>query len=266
MDIKKTLLEKIETEHVTPISQWKFLVRGYGLWVVSGILLIFGSLGVASVLYIITKNDWDIYSEIHESRLTHIICTLPFLWLALFGIMIVLLYIDLKHTKHGYKYNAIALVLATFAASVCIGGCLHAAGFGEELDELIREKAPRQAHIFNPRMKGLSHPEKGVLMGRVTIIEPSTTTIKIYIENPLLKGTWIVITEESTLLPPQGIKINDRIRVLGEEIEEEGEHEEEYFLAHVILPFNKIDKGFRKGGDPPLPRYPNNPKPKNLPN
>ncbi len=280
MDIKDKLLEKIENEHVTPIAQWRFLARGYGLWALSGVLLIFGSLGVASILYILTKNDWDIYSEIHESKLTHIITTLPYLWLALFALMLVLLYVDLKHTKHGYKYNALSLVLGTFAASVLIGGGLHAAGFGEGLDELIREKTPRQAHMFNPRLKGLTDPEHGVIMGRIIQIDTiSSTTTHILIKNPLLEDTWIVIATEHTTLPEQGIHLLDHIRALGESAQggpalggEEGEEYDEnddvkFFLADIILPFNKIHKEFRKQGGPPPGFRPHKPKPaKSLPN
>ncbi len=277
MDIKKTLLEKIETEHVTPISQWKFLVRGYGLWAISGVLLIFGSLGVASVLYILTKNDWDIYSEIHESKLTHIITTLPFLWLALFVLMLALLYIDVKHTKHGYKYNALSLVLATFAASVFIGGGLHAAGFGEELDELIREKAPRQAHMFNPRIKGLSDPEHGVIMGKITEINQQTSsTTYLIVENPLLEDEWLILVQEDTHVPPRGVAVRQRIRALGEvvELDDDDEHEEEYadaehiFEAHTILPFNTLDREFRERRKPPRPEQHrrDRQKQKNLPN
>lgn len=251
MDLRQKTLEKIQEKHVTPIPQWQFLLRGYGLWVVSGILVILGSLGVASILYIITKNDWDIYSEIHESKLTHIISTLPYLWLALFAIMLVLLYIDLKHTKHGYKYSGITIVLATFAASVVIGTGLHAAGLGQRLDTAIRETAPRQAHFFNPRLRGLSSPEDGVIMGRISEIDTiSSTTIHILIKNPLLEDRWIVIVTEETVLPERGIHIRDHIRALGDEIEAEDD-EHEFFLANIILPFNEIKEDFRKRGGPP---------------
>ena len=263
MDLKQKTLEKIQEEHITPIPQWQFLLRGYGLWFITGVLVILGSLGVASILYILTKNDWDIYSEIHESKLTHIISTLPYLWLVLFAIMLILLYVDLKHTKHGYKYSGITIVLATFAISVLAGTGLHVAGFGEELDEIIRERTPRHAHIFNPRLKRLSNPEDGVIMGRITQINTiSSTTTHILIKNPLLDDDWIVIATETTTLPEQGIQVKDHIRALGESAqggpawggEDEGD-EIEYFMADIILPFNKIHKEFKKRGGPPRPRY-----------
>lgn len=251
MDITQKTLEKIQEEHVTPIPQWQFLVRGYGLWIISAILVIFGSLGVASMLYIVTKNDWDIYSEIHESKLTHIIATLPYLWLAIFIAMLVFLYIDLRNTKHGYKYSGLTLILSTVVLSVMIGTGLHAVGIGQMLDQAIREAAPRQAFMFNPRLRGLSQPEHGVIMGIVTQIDPiSSTTTHILIKNPLLEDRWVVIVAEDTILPPQGIHLRDHIRALGEQIENIGQ-DEALFLANVILPFNELKEEFRPQGGPP---------------
>lgn len=257
MDIKNKLLEKIENNEVTPIPTWQFLIRGYGLWVLSGLLLIFGSLSVASVLYILTKNDWDIYLELHESKLMHILITLPYLWLALFLIMLALLYLDIKHTKHGYRYSTLTLLLGTVGLSVVCGGLLHLTGFGQRLDTVLREAVPTQAYLFNPRLRGLSHPEHGVLTGRITAIEhTSSTTLRVLLDNPLLEDTWIIIVQENTALPPQGIRVRDHIRVLGEEIEQR-EAEEHTFLAHMILPFNTLDKtmrGQRRMPPPPLKR------------
>ncbi len=240
MDIKNKLLKKIETEHVTPIAQWQFLVRGYGLWVLSAALLILGSLGVATLLYILTKNDWDIYSELYESKFTHILSSLPYLWLFLFIFMVLLLYLDVKHTKHGYRYGSLMLILTSMIVSIALGTGLHAIGFGKHVDDLIEKTIPQHAHIFNPRLDKLSHPEKGVVMGRVKIIEPSTTTTKIYIENPRLEGTWLLIVHTTTTLPPNGIHINDRIRALGETTAET-----RTFQARLILPYNTMDHDWR---------------------
>jgi hypothetical protein len=245
MDIQKTLLEKIENNQVTPIPTWRFLIRGYGLWVLSGFLLIFGSFSVASVLYILTKNDWDIYLELHESKLMHILITLPYLWLALFLITLGLLYLDIKHTKHGYRYNALTLILGTVGLSVVCGGLLHLTGFGQRVDALLRDTVPAQAHLFNPRLRGLSQPGHGVLTGRIATIEQtSSTTLRVRLDNPLLKETWFIIVQESTVLPPKGIRVRDHIRVLGEEVEQR-DTAEHTFVAHMILPFNTLDKTMR---------------------
>lgn len=256
--MQKTLLEKIENNEVTPIPAWQFLIRGYGLWVLSGLLLMFGSLSVASVLYILTKNDWDIYLELHESKLMHILLTLPYLWLLLFIAMLWLLYLDIKHTKHGYRYSALTLVLGTVGLSIVCGGLLHLTGFGQRIDALVREKAPAQAYLFNPRLRGLSRPDHGIITGRVTRIEQtSTSSMRISVDNPLLQSTWLILVQEDTKIPPQGIRIADHIRALGEEIEQD-EKSVHIFRAQLILPFNTIDKTMkgqhRKLIPPPPPQ------------
>jgi len=222
---------------MTPIPAWRFWIQGSGLWVLSGLLLILGAFGVASILYIVTKNDWDIFSEIHESKFTHIISTLPYLWLCLFAIMLVLLYIDIKHTKHGYRYTAFVVVIGVVGASIAFGIGLHLMGFGQKIDSIIATKDPQHAHLFNPRLQALSRPDKGILTGRVTIIEFTAPTGKIYVENPILGGRWIIIIQPTTILPDDGIRINDRIRALGEDIGDQ------QFLAHIILPFNTLGLG-----------------------
>ncbi|OIO19820.1 MAG: hypothetical protein CO029_03540 [Candidatus Magasanikbacteria bacterium CG_4_9_14_0_2_um_filter_41_10] len=248
MNIKQKILDTIKEKQLTPIPAWKFLTRTYGLWVLSSLLLILGSVGVATMVFIFTKNDWDIYNELHESKMIHIVSTLPYLWLAIFLLMLVLLYIDIRHTKRGYKYTSLPLFFAALGTSILLGFCLHVIGVGQKIDTLITQGVPGQAHIFNPRLKGLSHPEKGILTGRVAIIESmSSTTTRVYIENPLLEGTWIVIVKPTTILPPTGIHLQDRIRALGEEMED-NEIEEHQFFAQVILPFNtlSIDPRWKK--------------------
>ncbi|EKD67735.1 MAG: hypothetical protein ACD_48C00242G0001, partial [uncultured bacterium] len=77
MAIKQKILDTIKNEHITPIPAWKFFMGTYGLWILSGVLLILGSFGVASIVFLFTKNDWDIYTELSESKFTHIVSTLP---------------------------------------------------------------------------------------------------------------------------------------------------------------------------------------------
>ncbi|PIR75957.1 MAG: hypothetical protein CO030_01010 [Candidatus Magasanikbacteria bacterium CG_4_9_14_0_2_um_filter_42_11] len=248
MDIKQKILDTIEEKQITPIPAWKFLFRTYGLWILSGFLLVLGSFGVASMVFLFTKNDWDIYNELNESKITHLFSTLPYLWIAIFLLMLVLLYIDIRHTKRGYKYTSLPLVFAALGTSILLGLGLHFIGVGQKIDTLITKTHPGQAHIFNPRLKALSHPEKGILTGRVIIIEAtSSSTTRVYVENPLLEGRWIVIVEPTTILPPTGIHLQDRIRALGKETEDV-ETEEHEFLAHVILPFNTmgLDPGWKK--------------------
>ena len=259
MDIKQKILDTIKNEHITPIPAWKFFMGTYGLWILSGVLLILGSFGVASIVFLFTKNDWDIYTELSESKFTHIVSTLPYLWFAIFVIMLILLYVDIRHTKRGYSYTSLPLFFAAFGASILLGFGLHVIGVGQKIDTIITKTDPHYAHMFNPRLRALSQPEKGILMGKVTNIETiSSTTTRMYVENPLLEGTWVVIVQPTTILPPSGIQIQDRIRVLGEEIKDVDTAEHQFF-AHIILPFDTlgIEPGWkRRNMQTPPPQRP----------
>jgi len=154
--------------------------------------------------------------------------------------MLVLLYIDIRHTKRGYKYTSLPLICAAFGASILLGLGLHFLGAGQKIDTFIMNADPDHAPIFNPRLKSLSRPEKGILTGKIAVIEVSSpTTTRVYVENPLLEGRWVLIVNDETVLPRTGIHLEDRIRALGEQIEAQ------QFIAHVILPFNKM--GFEPG-------------------
>lgn len=160
------ILEKLK--EIKPRARWHFLLKNYAIWI-SGILaLLIGALSVSVILYLGSYNDFAIRQDINKSLGEMLLLTLPYFWLIFLGLFVFILYYNLKHTKTGYRYSIGLIITVAVIASIFLGGVFFAAGLGEDLDEILGQRAPLYGEMFNPRVDFWSNPEEGRLIGIVS--------------------------------------------------------------------------------------------------
>lgn len=231
--IGQKVLDKIKSKSVKPEPRWKFLLRDYSVWGLVGFALVIGAIAASVVFYMIFENDWEVYQNIENSIFRFVFYTLPYFWILVMILLIIVADYNFKNTKHGYRYRASVVVLSTFILSIAIGFVLHFwGGLGKTIDDTFAEKMPiyeKTFHKMSSRKRMWMNPEKGLLLGKITDVEDAKVPTFFQLED-LSQTLWNVNIAEAKFKDILEIKIGEGIRVAGVNI---GENE---FKAHIVFP------------------------------
>lgn len=105
----KEILDKIKSSKIQPRPRWHFVLKNYFIWFFSIMAMIVGALSFSVVIYMLKFNDRGMYYEPVSSLAKFIVVSLPYFWLALLTIFVLLIFFNLKHTKHGYRFSLLVL-------------------------------------------------------------------------------------------------------------------------------------------------------------
>ena len=207
-NISNQVLKQIKENKIKPKPRWYFLTKNYFIWSMFGISIILGSLAFSIVLFIIKQLDWDIYHYIGDSFLKTVFISLPYLWLIFLILFIGVAYYNFIHTKRGYRFKFISIILISLIISVTLGTILYSNGLSENLENMFSEKIPYYNRLVYTCEKQWMQPERGLLAG--TIIEtglPDNSFILIDLDN----NRWTIHADKTIwkgkLIPATGLKI-----------------------------------------------------------
>jgi hypothetical protein len=231
-DFAGKLTAKIKEEHIKPRPRWYFLLQDYVVVIAGTLSLLVGAGAVAVMLYLFRNNDWDIRPELQPSLGKFLLLTLPYFWLIFLAVFVLILYYNVRHSRHGYRYPMMKIVGAAVAASIVLGGIFYAAGWGEKIDDTLGESAPFYEIMINRRLMIWHRPDEGFLTGLVVSGNPGGD-FNIIDPNG---QEWLVIREEEELEMPSGSPRGDAAQV-GRPVNMMGRVSGEYqFRAKTIRP------------------------------
>jgi len=161
------ILAKIKTNKMAPKPRWQFLLKNYVVWLAGLLALLIGAAAVSVMIYLFKYNDWEIYEQTHKTLAEFFLLTLPYFWFIFLGFFVFVVYYNLKHTKHGYRYPLSVVILAPIALSIILGSGFFLIGWGERIDNVLGRQAPLYDRVINRQLAFWFNPEEGRLTGVV---------------------------------------------------------------------------------------------------
>jgi len=104
--------------------------------------------------------------------------TLPYLWIALVGIFLLIAYKALRTTQGGYRYHAISLMLGSILLSIILGSVGYTLGIGQAIDTGLGKRVRGFDSLVQHRIEQWSDPEQGRLVGEVKKIDDTLLRVK----------------------------------------------------------------------------------------
>lgn len=209
-NIEKQVLNKIKGEKIKPEPKWKFLIRNYMLWFFGSLALVLSSITFSVILYMMINNDWFVAKQA-GGRFKFVFISLPYFWLFLLILFIIIIHYNFKNTKKGYKYRLPMIILVCMAANIFLGGIFYKVGVGHSLDDITARHALFYRKIINRKLDLWHQPEKGLLSG---VITSNIDENNFQLED--LKGdTWNIILKDAVIMPELLIRDGERIKVRG---------------------------------------------------
>jgi len=217
--IGQKIIEKIKEAHIKPKPRWEFLLKNYVVWAIFAIAIFIGSLATGVMIFMIKHAEWENH-PLEEGFFQQVLINLPFFWLIILIIFIVIAFYNLKHTKKGYKYNPLFIVLASIIISIIIGSIFYATGGGEKLEDTFFRRFPFYQNMMRPQGRLLINPEAGRIAGVVVEVNQEYITIKDF-----RGGLWKIVTTTDQFI------VGQRVRVFGKMMQPK------QFEADIMKPF-----------------------------
>ncbi|MFH0950984.1 MAG: hypothetical protein V1765_00730 [bacterium] len=230
MQLSQTIIEKIKKQKIAPKPKWEFVLKNYFIWLLGLLSLTVGSLAMAVIIYMIRHNDWDLHDRLTGNWPGFVFLTLPYFWVAVLIIFIIVVYYNIRHTRSGYHYNLLNIVLVSIILSVMLGQIGYNLGIAQKIDEQLAAQFPLYEMMFCKNSSVWNQPAKGLLIGQVM----APVVSRQMIVNDLNDKLWLVLMHRLPIQP--NIEVGQKIKIIGTMIDEDQFVAEEIRLPEICSP------------------------------
>lgn len=167
-DISSKILKEIKAHDLKPKPKWKFQLRESGIWSLIGIVTILFGL-VASLFWLFTA-EIDLGPLAWLTGRPLMYGRGPGSFLIILAIGIVFLLWNIRHTKHGYRYNLGLIILSLFGVGLVLASAFGYFGLNGRLDRSL-SGMPMYQTQQQYMLSVWQRPSEGRILGEITAIE-----------------------------------------------------------------------------------------------
>ena len=167
-------MKAIDERGITPRPRWHFLLKGSVFWSMATATVILGGIAIAVIIFVFFDHDTEVRAYLNQSFVEDILLTIPYIWLMLFGLLIALTHLIVRHMKRGYRYSITQVVCMSLAVSMALGIVMNALDVGEGVNEFLNESILYYDSLIYTSKNEWSQPAKGLLGG--TVISNATSS------------------------------------------------------------------------------------------
>ncbi len=220
MSLQDKLLEKIK--NIKPRSKSYFIIKNILYWLFFVVFVIVGAVSTSIIIFIAKHNDWDIHRYANDSMLSFFFLTIPYIWVFVLLVFVVLAYYNLKRTKRAYKYKLYSIVLSSIFLSIVLGFILYNIGFAKTIQTSLVKNISSYNKMFCERASLWHRPERGVIVGQIKEINNN----EFILQDPYMEN-WTVIYDKN-LVGMSDLMIDNKIKALGYQKEQRS-----FFAAEI---------------------------------
>lgn len=166
----KTIVDRIKESKVKQRPKWYFTLIHILNWFFYSICILLGGAAFSVILFSIQQTDFDLTSHLSHSNWEFIFGLLPFFWIIILLIFLVLAMVIVRRSKKGYKYNWLGLLGLSTVISILLGTIFFIGGGGQKLENLFIENVSNYQSVNENKIKVWMRPEAGYLAGTITTI------------------------------------------------------------------------------------------------
>jgi len=235
----KHILERIEKENLQPKAKWRFVAEHTLLWVPGIMATVLGGFAVSIIIFDISHAGWEYWGITHRNLGSFFADSLPYLWILILIIFLIVAIWRFKKTDKGYKYSAIVLVGSSVLISLMLGIGGFAFGIGEKLDRGL-SGLPIHKGVEGRDISLWVNPEDGRLAGLISDLYSGG--LEIY---DFDGQVWQVKFGDEGMSDLPFLSLNKKIRIVGFV---DGNNQKE-FTACILFPFEKPRPGMAPLGE-----------------
>lgn len=209
-------MEEIEGRGVKPRSSFSVWAEWGVLWLVWGLVLVFGALAVAGTIFALSETEWEFRRIGGDGFLDILVDALPLLWIGFLALAVVLLDVIYRKTDKGYRAGVLWVVGLSVVGTGLVGGLLYTIGAGELVERELGARIPVYRTVDERNVKGLVGGPLSEYT-RVGVVSASSEGQFVLTD---LHGDDLEIVFESKQLEETCLQSNGLVHVIG--IEQDG--------------------------------------------
>ncbi len=172
----KRVLARIDEENLTPRPRWEFVFKNCVFWGLGGIAVVLGAFAFSAMLFEFENVDWRLALVTHRSLFAFFLDAAPFLWIGALALFLLIGYLNVRRTNHGYRYSLVLIAAGAVLTSLSLGAALYATGLGGLVEEGVGAYAPFHRPILVAERSWWLAPDKGLLAGYVVSAAPGAVS------------------------------------------------------------------------------------------
>lgn len=164
----ENIKSRVEAGEVKQVSRRQVLAHHYLLWGYVVLAIIFSSMALGRIFFLIDTSDLPLWQHIFPSFSAFIIATFPYLWTILGLVFIALAADRVRKTEFGYRYTWGYVLSVAVSLSILGGFLLYAIGIGKLMEHID----------FERKSFDWQSPQEGRLSGMVSDVSSTTVVLK----------------------------------------------------------------------------------------
>lgn len=208
-NLSDKIIEQIDTEQIAPLPRWYFILWRVIFWLFAILSIIIGSLAVAVMLFLFFDYGSHGLWTASNDGITELLLLIPYIWLIVFALFIIISRESIKHTKRGYQYRLYAIILVSIFLSFALGSLLNLAGIGRTTHEFFN-RVPFYNYATYDSLDAWNKPSIGRLAGTITSIK-DRNNFSIIDFNGRLWHIHLATSTNSTFIP----EASSTVRIVG---------------------------------------------------
>lgn len=226
-DLSQKVLDVIHESHIRPKPKWEFLLKDYVIWGLFFLIILIGALAVSVIIFMARHDLPYVSGEVKMWLLS-----LPYFWLILLGLFLLIAYYNFKHTRSGYRYNTYTVFFLSFVLSIVLGTIVYALGGAKKLEEACYHSLPMYRVIMDQRGRAWVEINQGKLAGTILEVRPENIRLESFDDKVWL--VWLPLENQMQFVSGM------RVRVFGEQLSDDE------FQAQIIVPWFSRPPAFER--------------------
>lgn len=241
--LAERVFDRINTEHVHPRPRWAFLFEDYFFWGLGAVAVVLGAFAFSAIIYELQNADWQYAFITHSDIFSFFVDAAPFIWITVLALFIGIGYLNVRRTKHGYRYPLAVIALGAVLASLALGSALYERGIGRIVEEATGN-TPLFRTIEAKQQAWWLSPDRGLLGG--TVIR-SASDVSSFELRDFTGAVWLIDASDLNPHDLAAVARGGRVHVVGVPTVATSSA----FHACFVFPWEMY--GDRRSGPPPFP-------------
>lgn len=230
------LIQTIREQQIQPLPRWRFTLRNLLLWSAFSAAALLGALAFSVVLFAIQQTDFQVISHLSHSRLELFLGLLPFFWIILLIIFLIIAIYSIQYAPKGYKLTMARLVGYSAALSILLGALFFIGGGAQRLEQAFAVNVGLYESIQEKKIKLWSMPEEGYLSGQIEQTSAGAFQLKDF------EGKEWTVGHEGAFIPPVVLlERGEKVKLIGK-VDGPGR-----FTASEVRPWGGMERKGRRG-------------------
>jgi len=231
MKNSQKLLKKIQKQRISQKSRLQFNLKNIFFWALFAFSIIIGGLSFSVILFAFSQTDFDLLSNIPNSKIELFLGLLPFFWIFSSLLFLFISIFGIRHTKTGYRYSPLLVFGSSIILSIILGTSLFFTGGAERMEQIFAENISIYESLEERKVARWSLPENGFLSGRIIKKEKAVIIIEDWNGKK-----WEVDFRGAIIKGRVFLEKNEKIKIVGKI------SENDTFVARQIGPWERIGK------------------------